>query len=168
MKRQKKKYSKPTKPYDKERIEREKVLLKEFGLNRKKELWGAEALLRKYRRQARELAASRDEKKEKILIDKLVRHGILNSGATLDDVLSLNVKNFLERRLASLIFKRGLVNSVRQARQFVSHGHVSIGGRKIVYPGYLVKATDENRISVEGGKTIASPDIPNKGDEIGG
>ena len=40
-KKQKKKYERPRKPYDKVRIEKEKNILHEFGLRRKKEIWRA-------------------------------------------------------------------------------------------------------------------------------
>jgi small subunit ribosomal protein S4 len=46
-------YERPKRPYDKERISREKKLLNEFGLRRKSEIWRAESVLRDYRRRAR-------------------------------------------------------------------------------------------------------------------
>jgi len=148
MKRQRRKYENPTEPFDKQRIEKEKQTLKEFGLTKKKELWRAQGLLRKYRRLARELAASRDEGKENILVDKLVKVGVLDKGASLDDVLGLTVEKFLERRLVTLIFKKGLSGSITQARQFVTHGHVLINDRKIFYPSYLVPKDEEEKIQV--------------------
>jgi len=69
MKRQRKKHERPRRPWDKERILIEKELLKNFGLRRKREIWTAEALLRKYRRMARGLAAKKDKKKEEVLIE---------------------------------------------------------------------------------------------------
>lgn len=64
MKKSRKKYESPRSPWDKERIEKERELLKSFGLKTKKEIWMAQALLRKYRRIGRELAAMRDKEKE--------------------------------------------------------------------------------------------------------
>ena len=109
MKRQRKKHERPRRPWDKERILIEKELLKNFGLRRKREIWTAEALLRKYRRMARGLAAKKDKKKEEVLIKKLVRIGLLEKGADLDDVLSLTVEDILERRLLAEV--RGSQNS---------------------------------------------------------
>jgi len=148
MKRQRKKYAKPTRPFDKQRIEREKELLKNFGLKKKTELWKVEALLRNYRSLARELAASRNAEKEKILINKLVKMGVLDEGAALDNVLGLTIDKLLERRLPNLIFKKGFANTINQARQFVTHGHVIIDGRKILYPSYLVTKDEEGKIQV--------------------
>ncbi len=41
MKKQRKKYEVPKRPWDKERIEKEKKLKKDYGLKRKKEIWRA-------------------------------------------------------------------------------------------------------------------------------
>lgn len=158
MKKSRKKYERPLRPWDKQRIEKEKELLKQFGLRRKREIWRAEGILRKYRRLARELIAKPDKAKEKILIDKLVKLGILNENATLDDVLSLSIENILERRLQSVVYKKGLASTIKQARQFITHGKVRIGKRKIVYPSYLVPKEEEDKIEVvltvsKGGKT---------------
>jgi small subunit ribosomal protein S4 len=150
MKRFRKKYKKPRKPWDKALLEEERKIMVEFGLRRKKELWRAREELRKYRRLARDLNARRDKEKEKVLIQKLYRLGLLPSAsATLDDVLSLTVKDLLNRRLQTIVYKKGLANTIKQARQFIVHGHVRINGRKIVYPSYLVSRDEEDKITCE-------------------
>ncbi len=149
MRRLRKKYEKPRKVWDKERIEEEEKIMKEYGLKRKKELWRCEAILRKYRRIARELVGKKDEEKEKVLIQKLSKLGVLKENATLDDVLSLTVRDILERRLQTIVFRKGLCNSIKQARQLITHGHIKINGRKIVYPSYLVNKDEEDKITCE-------------------
>lgn len=149
MRRLKKKYEKPKKPWDKERIEKEKELMKKFGLKRKKELWRAEAILRKYRRIARNLVGKRDEEREKILMEKLKKMGILKYGNSIDDVLSLTIEDVLERRLQTIVFRKGLANSIKHARQLITHGHVEVNGRKITYPSYLVPLEEEDKITVK-------------------
>jgi len=148
MKRWRKKYEFPKKPWDKERIEREKELMKKYGLRRKREIWKAEAILRKYRRLARRLIANPDEEKKKILIQKLSKMGLLKADATLDDVLGLTVEDILERRLQTIVFKKGFANTIKQARQFIVHGHVKINGRKVIFPSYLVPVEEEDKIEV--------------------
>lgn len=148
MKRQRKKYERPRRPWDKERILKEKTLLKTFGLRRKKEIWITEALLRKYRRMARELAAKKDKEKERILIKKLIKLGLLEEGAGLDDVLSLTPENILERRLQTIVFRKGLANTPKQARQFIVHGKILLNNRKITYPSYLVTKEEEDKINI--------------------
>jgi len=148
MKRIRKKYEKPAKAWDKQRIEKEKGLIKNYGLKKKQEIWRTEFILRKYRGLARELTARADKNKEKNVIEKLIKLGLLNNGATLDDILGLTVENFLERRLQTIIFKKGLSNTVKHARQLIVHGRVLIGERKVLYPSYLVSREEENNIQV--------------------
>lgn len=148
MRRQRKKYEKPKRPWDKERIEKEKELMKKYGLRRKREIWKAEALLRNYRRRARELAAKKDKEKERTLIKKLVKLGLLEESSNLDDVLSLRVEDILERRLQTIVFRKGFVNTPKQARQFIVHGHVMINDRKVPFPSYIVPKEEEDKIKV--------------------
>ncbi|MDI6806809.1 MAG: 30S ribosomal protein S4 [Candidatus Aenigmarchaeota archaeon] len=150
MKRQRKKYELPLRPWDKERMEKEKVLMKTFGLKKKREIWVSEALLRKYRRVARELIAKSDKKGESQLLEKLSKLGILLKNSTLDDVLNLTVENFLERRLQTVIFRKGVANTLKQARQLIVHKKVMIGGRRVIYPSYIVPIEEEDKIKVLG------------------
>jgi small subunit ribosomal protein S4 len=132
--------------FDKDRIERERELLKKYGLKNKREIWRAETLLRNFRRLARRLAARKDEKVEKELLNKLARLGILPENATLDDVLKLTVEDILNRRLQTVITKMGLANTVKQARQMIVHGHIQIENRRVVFPSYLVPKGEESKI----------------------
>ncbi|MFF4412212.1 30S ribosomal protein S4 [Streptosporangium sp. NPDC001559] len=45
----------------------------------------------------------------------------------------------LESRLASLVLRAGLAPSIYAARQYISHGHITVDGRKVDIPSYLVK-----------------------------
>lgn len=139
----------PKRPWDRERLETEKELVKKFGLKSKRELWKAQALLRKYRSLARELVAKSSKDKEDILKQKLMRLNILSQDGTLDSVLSLTVEDFLNRRLQTVIFKKNLANTPKQARQFITHGNVVIDDKKIVYPSYLVTSDEESKIIVK-------------------
>lgn len=144
-KKQRKKYDKPFRPWDKARLDVEKRLLKEYGLRRKHELWRAEAVLRNFRRRARDLLGSADEKKEKELIAKLQKLGIKCS--TLDEVLGISINDVLSRRLQTIVHKKGMANSIWHARQMIVHGHIAISGRKIKYPSYLVPVSAEPDIN---------------------
>ena len=48
----------------------------------------------------------------------------------------------LETRLDNLVYRLGFARSRTMARQFVSHGHISINGKKINIPSYQVKVDD--------------------------
>lgn len=148
MKRQRKKYQTPTRPWDKERIENEKTLTKNFGLKTKREIWKTQAILRKYRRLARELVAKHDEAKQKVVMDRLIKFGIVAKDATFDTILGLTIEDFLNRRLQTVLHKRGLANTPKQSRQFITHGQVIIDNRRITYPSYMVPVNEEEKIIV--------------------
>ena len=45
----------------------------------------------------------------------------------------------LETRLDNVVFRLGLANTRREARQIVNHGHILVNGKKVDIPSYLVK-----------------------------
>jgi small subunit ribosomal protein S4 len=47
-----------------------------------------------------------------------------------------------ERRLDNVVFKIGLAGTRAQARQFVTHGHITVNGKKVSIPSYLVEKDD--------------------------
>lgn len=49
----------------------------------------------------------------------------------------------LERRLDNLVYRMGFAPSRKSARQLVSHGHITVNGRKLDAPSYLCKVNDE-------------------------
>ena len=149
-KKLRKKYETPRHPWQASRILSEKPLIKEYGLKNKKEIWKAQSLLRKFTNQAKLLSAIKTEhqKREKEqLINRLVKLGLLKQGQDREDVLDLNVKNILDRRLQTLMVKKGLVLTPKQARQFIVHGHVMINNQKITIPSYLVNINEEDKIT---------------------
>ena len=48
----------------------------------------------------------------------------------------------LETRLDNVVFRMGLANTRREARQLVNHGHFLVNGKKVNIPSYLVKSGD--------------------------
>lgn len=58
-------------------------------------------------------------------------------GITGEELLSI-----LETRLDNVVYRLGLANTRRQARQIVNHGHILVNGKKVNIPSYLVKAGD--------------------------
>ncbi|MFH1694994.1 MAG: 30S ribosomal protein S4 [Candidatus Micrarchaeota archaeon] len=152
-KKTKKKYVKPRRPWNKTRLDEERTVKETYGLKNKKELWMLEQKLKNKRQNARKLLALELEQRiqrEKELVDSLKRIGILKENASLDDVLGLKIEEFLERRLQTIIWRKGLANTPKQARQFIVHGHIAIKGKKITVPSYTVKAEEENNISYYG------------------
>jgi small subunit ribosomal protein S4 len=75
--------------------------------------------------------------------------------STLDDVLSLTVENVLERRLQTLVWRRGLAKSPYQARQLISHGHIALKQRKMTVPSYIVESDEEGTLSYSSGSKFS-------------
>ncbi|RLF48994.1 MAG: 30S ribosomal protein S4 [Thermoplasmata archaeon] len=161
-----KKYERPSHPWEADRIKVERELVKKYGLKNKKEVWIAQSFLRNVRSQARALMArlrygdKQAEKEAKDLIGKLYRYGVLPDNATLDDVLSLDVNDVLKRRLQTVVYMKGLASSKRQARQFIVHGHIAIRGRRVTVPGYLVRRDEEDDIDYAYTSPLADEEHP--------
>ncbi len=56
---------------------------------------------------------------------------------------SENLIELLERRLDAVVYRLKFALTPFAARQFVSHGHVLVNGRRVNIPSYLVKDGDE-------------------------
>lgn len=140
------KWSRPLKPFDKDRIASEKKVLQQFGLRRKHELWRAEDIVRDFRRRARELLATQNPKLQEELFARLRRMGFNIS--TLDDVLALKTEDVLGRRLQTVLVKRGLAGSPKQARQMIVHRHVLVDGQVVHWPSALVPAELEDKVDI--------------------
>ena len=148
--RLKKKYKKPAHPYQKERIIEELEFLGKYGLRNKREFWKSRTMLGNWRsiiRHSRTLTKEKAEKVQQTLIIKLKRLGILGSEAEFEDVLHLTVEDVLKRRLQTLVYEKGLANTIYQARQYIVHGHIQVGNKKINAPSYIVKKDEEDLIS---------------------
>ncbi|MEK6871449.1 MAG: 30S ribosomal protein S4 [Nanoarchaeota archaeon] len=145
MKRQSKKYARPRKPFDKVRIEEEDVLVEKYGLKNKKEIRKAEAAVSRIRGLAKKLITAHDERKNAFLNRLLTRGFIVDKIA---DVLALDKEAILKRRLQTIVHTKGLTNTAKQARQFITHKHVSIGERIVNIPSYSVSIEEEKTIQL--------------------
>jgi small subunit ribosomal protein S4 len=68
----------------------------------------------------------------------------------------------LERRLDNVVFRLGFADSRPQARQLVRHGHVSVNGRRVDIPSYLLRSGETVSVSGERGLKIVKPILANK------
>ena len=63
-------------------------------------------------------------------------------GVTGENMLSL-----IERRLDNVIYRMGIGASRSECRQIVNHGHITVNGRRVNIPSYIVKAGDQIAIA---------------------
>ena len=162
-KKQRKKYKTPRFPWRADVLQSELKIIGEYGLRNKRELWRYKTMISKFRRIARSLLGTSGKEralKEAQLLNKLKRYKILPEDATLDDVLDLSVEDILERRLQTIVFRKGLARSIHQARQLITHGHIAIGDRRVFSPSYLVLGSEESQVTYAPFSPLSNPDHP--------
>jgi small subunit ribosomal protein S4 len=171
--KKRKSYETPKHPWQEARMAAEVQLIKAYGLRNKKEVWKAASMLRMYRSEARILLANVANGQEggleghlktqsEEILSKLIRYGLIKQDSNIDDILSLKTENILERRLQTQVLRLGLARTVVQARQFITHGHVAIKGRKATIPGMLVSKEDEMHIGYYGNSPLISESHPER------
>lgn len=163
--RLRKKYSTPSHPWQKQRIDDENALQKEYGFKNKQEIWKMASKLRNFKSQVKRLIGKHDEKSEKDKVEfvkRMQKFKYISDSANLEDILAVTLKDICERRLETVVCKKGLARSVKQARQFITHSHVMVGEKKITSPAYLVTATEEAAITFVENSSLKSEDHPER------
>jgi small subunit ribosomal protein S4 len=156
MKKKKKLYKKPKRPFDKTRIDNENKLVKEFGLKNKKEIWKAEAKIKKMREKAKKLISSEPEEQKK-LFDRLNKLGL--EVKSVGDVLALEVQDYLQRRLQSVLVNKKIVSTPKTARQLIVHKKVLINNNAVNSPSYIVSRDLEDKITLKVSKSKKKKEI---------
>ena len=154
MIKQKKKYSRPQRPFDKARIEEENVLREKYGLKNKKEIWKADASIGRVRNLAKTLITASDEEKN-AFIERLQAKGFKIEDIA--DALALDKEDWLKRRLQTVLLSKGLTTTPKQARQLIAHKHVSIGDQIVNVPSYMVTLAEEPQVKLNITLKVAKP-----------
>jgi small subunit ribosomal protein S4 len=164
-KKLRKKYATPIHPWNKVVIDANKLLKQEYGLRNRKEILRANSFLKKYKDIAKRLTANKTAQGEietKHVLNKLQNLGILSPGSDLDHILALKVNSVLDRRLQTVLMRNNLARTSNQARQFIVHRHVSIGGKEITAPSYLVTTKEENMLAFKPKSALADEEHPER------
>ena len=104
---------------------------------------------RQPRRQARKVSEYGMQLKEKQKAQFI--YGVLEKqfrkyyekAKTMPGVTGENLLGLLERRIDNVVYRLGLAQTRRQARQLVTHGHIRVNGKRLDIPSALVRAEDE-------------------------
>ena len=75
------------------------------------------------------------------LLEKQFR-GYYDRAKKMEGITGENLLILLETRIDNVVFRLGLANTRRQARQIVRHGHIAVNGKRLDIPSALVKAGD--------------------------
>ena len=160
-----KKYDTPMHPWNKARIDSEKILTREYGIRRKNEIWKHDSMLKNFHDVAKEVVAegAKGETKKKQMIARLQKLGIITKDSnTTDAVLNVTLKDIMERRLQTLLLRKGFARTPLQARQFITHGHIKIGNRKVTAPSFLVPMKEESNINFVARSSLFSEEHPER------
>lgn len=160
-----KKYIGPRHPWEKARIDMEKELMKTYGFKNKKELWKMNSLLKSFFDRAKTYAAIDNpqfKKEQNQLFERLNGLGLLKGDNSLDSILGIELKDLLERRLQTLVYKKGFARSIKQARQFISHGHITVNGKLITSPSFIVSLSEEASIAYTNSSALSNETHPER------
>jgi small subunit ribosomal protein S4 len=147
------KFDTPSHPWKAARIEEEHKIQANHGLKNMREIWKAKSQLRRHRRQAMRLIGMVDttephgKREMEDMLRSLHNKGLISSEATLDDILLLGTEDILNRRLQAQVYYKGLAISMKQARQFVTHGKIVIGNQKVTIPSYPLSRDEEENLT---------------------
>ena len=133
------------------------LLIGQYGLKNKKEVWRVQYVLSRIRKAARELLTLEENDPRRIcegqaLISRMMRIGVLSKEQNqLDYVLGLTTKQFLERRLQTVVFQSKNASSIHQARALIFQKKIAInkGLRRQVIniPSFIVRKENEGNIT---------------------
>ena len=68
--------------------------------------------------------------------------GYYEKAKKMEGIAGTNLLILLERRLDNVVYRLGLARTRRQARQLVSHGHITVNGKRLDIPSALIKVGD--------------------------
>jgi small subunit ribosomal protein S4 len=159
------KYSTPSHPWRKERIDTERALRRQYGLKNSTELWKLSSKLKSFKDQIKNFATMAPEQgaKEKAQLEaRLAKYGIQPESGNLEEVLDYTPQTLLNRRLQTVLVQRNMARTMRQARQFIVHRHVLVGDKCISAPGYLVTVAEETQITFKANSDLANEQHPER------
>lgn len=76
-------------------------------------------------------------------------YGYYKMAESMKGITGENMLILIERRLDNVVFQMGIGDSRAQSRQIVCHGHITVNGKKVDIPSYLVKAGDKIEVKAE-------------------
>ncbi len=167
-----KNYTRPSILWNEATLAHDKEIRKEYRTKNKKEIWKMNSFLENIKDQAKSitsrLGTSKKERallEKELLIAKVKRLGLVNKDeVTLSDLLNLSLRDVMDRRLQTMVCKKKLARTLSQARQFIVHGHVRVGDKKITSPSYLVSTTEEDLIDFTDRSPMKNTSHPERGD----
>lgn len=151
-KKKRKVYDAVKSPWNFKLLGDELKLIGEYGLKNKRELRTYRATLRKIRTAVREtFSLSENDKniKNVEIIGRLSKLGLIPDNSSIDSILKLGLKEILERRLQTIVFRKGIAQTPYQSRQLITHGHILVNNNVIKKPGFFVNSIDVETVELD-------------------
>lgn len=167
-KRLRKKYTTPMHPWNATRITLERNIMRKYGVANKREIWKMESVLKGFKDQTKNLLTRTDVqagRERKQMHDRMVRLGLIAKEAGDDDILGLQLKDIMNRRLQTIVLRKKMARSIKHARQLITHEHIVVGGKKITSPSYLVLFEEEATIGYAADSPYLKGEHPEAFDE---
>ena len=121
-------------------------------MKNKREVWRVQITLAKLRKAARELLTLDENDPRRLfegsaLMKRMYKYGLLNENENkLDYILGLTIHRFMDRRLQTLVYRKGLANSVHQARVLIRQRHIRLGKNLTNVPSVMIRMDQEKNI----------------------
>ena len=80
--------------------------------------------------------------------------------------MSLTIQDLLNRRLQTVVFKKGFARTINQARQFITHGHIAVNERKVTAPSYIVLKSETDKVNYYGKPLQLEPPKAERKEEL--
>ena len=86
----------------------------------------------------------REKQKVKFIYGVLEKqfHGYFEKAKAMPGITGENLMRILESRLDNVVFRLGFARTRKEARQTVSHGHITVNGKRVDIPSYRVRPGD--------------------------
>ena len=86
----------------------------------------------------------REKQKAKFIYGVLEKQfrGYFNKAMRQPGITGENLMRILESRLDNVVFRLGFARTRKEARQTVSHGHITVNGKRVDIPSYRVRPGD--------------------------
>lgn len=166
--RRKKIATTPRNPWEKSRIIKELALIGTFGLRNKTELWTTLTISKKDKTQARNLLITTDKEQfmteGRALLNKLFKIGLIagvdfndeeDISKCLKEVLNLELSDYLDRRLQSVVARSGLARNINHARSLITQKQITLKGEVVNKPGMLIRTENEGYVEINANSCTA-------------